>query len=256
MGNKQQEKKCLELVLHDKPSCQFGKEIQKLLKGEILERETPDFLINRMGIEHFLADMFFTTKKKNAMSTARKNSSKIIEAVSHYQNNAESLEKDVDNGKATEFIENIVNSQVDGIRNFKYQNFIENYKRQFNNHYENRNEYRKKCDKLGFLIEIPYISPCIGDYTITKGKRTYRQKVRTIPLSNNMFEYIWEHHDLDFVIFCIYPININKKTQPKEIAIVYIDPKNKNLFNQSIVLCDEFDYTIKLNKKLKLNVKP
>ena len=64
MGNKNVERKCLEFILRYKPQCEFGKNILKnLINYEINETEKPDFIINKIGIEHFLADFIDIQKK-------------------------------------------------------------------------------------------------------------------------------------------------------------------------------------------------
>lgn len=256
MGNKKDERKCLEIILKDKPQCQFGKEILKSLNGTIIECEKPDFVIDKVGIEHFLVDLLFTMKRKKSMSIERKNTSTIIETVNYYKDNPNDLDIDIENGKAVKIVENLVNSQVNAVSDFSCQRFINNFKQIFENHYEKINEYRKKCDKLGFLIEIPYISN--STYVITKGQHKFCQAVRTMPIPKQIINYILNCNVLDFVILCIRPIGVHKKLNPKDISIVYINSKNKNMFNQKIFLCDEFDYVHKFPNKdvVKLNVEP
>ncbi len=257
MGNKNVERKCLEFILRYKPQCEFGKNILKnLINYEINETEKPDFIINKIGIEHFLADLFFTTKKNKAMSIERKNASTIVNKINYYKNNPNDLNKDIKNGKTIKFIENIANSQINMISNFSFQKFICNYEKMFRSHYKNRNEYRKKCDKLGFLIEIPYMN--IGeDYLITKGQDKYYKSITTIPIPKKLINYIWEHNDLDFVILCVRPINITNEINRKNVSVIYINPKVEKLSLENTFLCDEFNYVYKfINENvLKLSIK-
>ncbi|MCI8349052.1 MAG: hypothetical protein HFE74_06440 [Firmicutes bacterium] len=247
MGDKEVEKKCLELVLKDKPQCQFGKEILKSLNSTIIECEKPDFVIDKVGIEHFLVDLLFTTKRNRSMSIERQNTSAITEKVNHYKDNPNDLDSDIENGKAAKTVEDLVNSQVNAVSDFSCQRFIDNFKQIFEKHYEKINEYRKKCDKLGFIIEIPYIHISNSTYVIIRGKHKFCQAVRTMPMPKQIIDYVWDHNDLDFSILCIRPIgNITKS---KDVSIIYIDPKNKNLFDQKVFLCDEFNFRHKFSNK-------
>ena len=73
------------------------------------------------------------------------------------------------------------------------------------------------------------------------------QAVRTMPMPKQIIDYVWDHNDLDFSILCIRPIgNITKS---KDVSIIYIDPKNKNLFDQKVFLCDEFNFRHKFSNK-------
>ena len=156
MGNKSSERDCFDLFRNDNPKSTLGISVKKLLVGDIIESEKPDFVIGDVGIEHFLVDQLFTKKKSQAMSIERKNKSLIKSKVDNYCKHPQELDEDIDNGAAAKFVEDIVNSQVNATSTFSFNDFVDNFKRIFNNHYNNRFEYRERCSKLGFLIEIPY----------------------------------------------------------------------------------------------------
>ena len=252
MGSKVQEKACLDMLLNDSPKSQFGKEIQRLINGQATESERPDFIINNVGIEHFLVDVLYTTKRKRAMSLERVNSSTIVEKVDDYKENSKSLDDDIENGNAVSFIEDIVNSQINCTSDFSFSSFIENYRRIFNDHYDSRQEYRKKCAKLGFLIEIPY---CSTHYLIGAGKIIRNQIIKSIPIPIVMLEHIWENNELDFVILYIHPINRTQKVKKKDVSLIYIDPQKRSYYGEKIVLCDWFDFQYKFRSRdvIKLN---
>ncbi len=256
MEMKDVERNCLNLLLRDTPKFTFGIEIQNLLKGNIRETERPDFLINNIGIEHFLIDLLFKTKSKKAMSIERKNRSSIIDKVDYYKENPHLLDKDIDNGSAVEFVENMINSQINAISDFSYNSFVDNYKRVFDNHYNNISKYRSYCTKLGFLIEIPYSET--NYYIITNKDNCRAQAIRTMPIPRDILTHIWKYRNIDFVVLCIRPMYLSNKTRKKDISIIYIDPKNQKYFGDRIVLCDSFDFPHKFPEKdiVKLDVVP
>ena len=176
MGNKSSERDCFDLFRNDNPKSTLGISVKKLLVGDIIESEKPDFVIGDVGIEHFLVDQLFTKKKSQAMSIERKNKSLIKSKVDNYCKHPQELDEDIDNGAAAKFVEDIVNSQVNATSTFSFNDFVDNFKRIFNNHYNNRFEYRERCSKLGFLIEIPYGE---SHYIISQ-KNKYRYR----PMSN------------------------------------------------------------------------
>lgn len=179
MGNKSSERDCFDLFRNDNPKSTLGISVKKLLVGDIIESEKPDFVIGDVGIEHFLVDQLFTKKKSQAMSIERKNKSLIKSKVDNYCKHPQELDEDIDNGAAAKFVEDIVNSQVNATSTFSFNDFVDNFKRIFNNHYNNRFEYRERCSKLGFLIEIPYGE---SHYIISQKNKYRKQILETMPL--------------------------------------------------------------------------
>ena len=70
--------------------------------------------------------------------------------------------------------------------------------------------------------------------------------------------YVWAHADIDFIVLCIRPMNLNSKIKKKGNSIIYIDPKNKKYCGDKVVLCDSFDFAYKFSNKdvIKLDVIP
>lgn len=259
LGNKNTEQDCLDIVLKGLAIGNFAKSIKQLLSGNCTQEERPDFLFegSLVGLEHFLVDVIFEVKHKEAQSIERKNNSNITKKIDFYHKSPEELDKDISNGKAPKFVEDVINSEINGVSNFKYISFICNFMKVFDEHYANRGGYRSKCEKLGFMIELPYPYSLSNYYVVNKNKQTRMQSLKTLPITTDILDYIQNHSDLDFVILCIRPIHFsNKKSGYKTI---YIDPKDvyKSVKEQDVFICDTFDYPHKFSNKnvAKLNVK-
>lgn len=257
MGNKNTEQNCLDIVKKCSAIGDFAKSVKQLLITEPDPKsERPDFLFDGglVGVEHFLTDVIFGVKHKNAQSIERKNSSNITKKIDYYHKNPKKLEADIDNGKAPKFLEDIINSEINGVSNFTYIKFISNFMKVYNEHYANCGVYRSKCKKLGFLIELPY--PHTKCYIVSKNGNTRRQSILTLPITTDILEHIRNNSDLDFVIICFRPIHSSGKM--KECKTVYINPKDvySSMKEQVIDVYDTFDYPIKFPQKdyVKLNV--
>lgn len=264
MGKKNDEQQCLNIVLNHQPFFSYGKEIQKLLKSEIRQDEKPDFIINSInidsididlidlehdvkliGIEHFLTDVIFEKKNSKNMSIERESNKILSERRDYYRNHQNELYIDIKSGQALTYAEGLMNKNLNGINKFSYCEFIQNFKLVYLKHYYKRFVYKEKCDTLGFLIEIPYPQFINRNgYIIENNGHKHYQSIKTIPLPRELLEFISEHNDIDFVILCIRPLFECKK-KFKKTQIIYINPKNCNIANQNIVLCDSFDYPIK-----------
>lgn len=239
--SKSKERLCLDKVIRLKNYNE--------LIGTIVETERPDFIIGDTGIEHFMIDVI-TNKKE---SIHRKQSQEMLGKVKYYQNNEEKLDKDIRNGTLSKYIDETINNRIWGISKFEYSKFISNFKRVYNKHYHNINEYRKHCNKLGFLIEIPYMKD-IGQpgYIITnKGKQRF-QRLRTIPITRDMIKCFKYIGNVDFIIICMEELAFEENIPNyKHNCIFKIDMKNveKSIREQSIIICDKFDYPNKFKNK-------
>lgn len=258
MGNKNTEQNCLDIVKKCSAIGDFAKSVKQLLMADCSQEERPDFLFDGglVGVEHFLADVIFGVKHKNAQSIERKNKANISKRIEHYKQNPEELKDDILKGNAPKFIEDIINSEIEGISRFAYINFINNFKKVYDEHYANRSVYRSKCEKLGFLIELPYPHSLSSYYIVSKNNYIRKQSIKTLPLTTDMLDFIQNHADLDFVVLCIRPIH--SSSNKKGCKAIYIDPKNvyKSVKEQDVFVCDSFDYPHKFSNTsvAKLNV--
>lgn len=256
MGNKNTEQNCLDIVKKCLAIGDFAKSVKQLLMADCSQEERPDFLFDggSVGVEHFLTDVIFNVKHKDAQSIERKNSSNITKKINHYHENPEELEADIDNGKAPKFMEDIINSEINGVSDFTYIKFISNFMKVYNEHYENRSVYRSKCGKLGFLIELPY--PQEQSYMVSKNGKISRQRISALPITTDMLEHIQKNSDLNFIILCLRPIHSSGKL--KECKTIYINPKDvyKSIREQGITVYDNFDFMHKFRNRdvVKLNV--
>lgn len=257
LGNKNTEQKCLDIVKECSAVGSFAQSVKALIMDEYTQEERPDFLFGsgEMGLEHFLTDVIFGVKRKSVQSIERKNSSSITEKINYYHENPRELDNDISNGKAPKFVEDIINSEINGVSKFAYSSFISNFMKVFEEHYANRNTYRSKCKKLGFLVELPY--PNTNHYVVTKNGHVFKQCIKTLPLTKDMLDFIQLHVDLDFLILCIRPIHFSGSK--KECRAIYIDPRDvyKSVSEQGVFVCDLFDYPHKFLKEdiVKLEVK-
>ena len=256
MGNKNTEQNCLDIVKKCSVIGDFAKNVKQLLMADCSQEERPDFLFDggSVGVEHFLTDVIFGVKHKNAQSIERKNSSNITKKIEYYNGNPEKLDADIDNGKAPKFIEDIINSEINGVSDFAYIDFLRNFIKVYDEHYKKRDEYRSKCEKLGFLIELPY--PHTKSYIVNKNENISKQSISTLPITTGMLEHIRKNSDLDFVILCIRPIHSSDKMN--ESKAVYINPRDvyKSVRKQGITIYINFYYPQKYIKRdvVKLNV--
>lgn len=235
--SKNVERRCLDIVQHIKH--------YDFLQGEVIEDERPDFIIDSVGLEHFLVDVI-----TNDCSINRKQSASNQKMIEYYKTNPNKLDEDIASDKALGYAQEIINEQINGISNFDYKVFVNNFQRVFNKHYKNISIYRQKCDTLGFLIEIPYIKP-IGSHgyiIINKGKKR-NQVVKTIPITRDIISCFKYKDNVDFVILCIVPINF--KNDYSKCQIIKIDMNNieQSIRQQGMIICDAFDFSLKFTNK-------
>lgn len=249
MGNKQKEENCLEIVKQ-------LKRYEEISGNYNPDNERPDFVFeNGVGLEHFLIDIL--TQYDGEGSIERITHSKSGKQINHYKDHQDGLDEDVENGKAAQFIENIINSQINSISDFDYDVFIQHFKDVYTNHYNNISIYRTKCSKLGFLIEIPYIQPLgAHGYIITQNGKKRNQSLKTIPITKGMINCFKYDNNVDFIILCIHPVNVGNDFY-KKCQIIKVDMNNveESIRRQGLIICDEFDYSQKFTNRdvLKLH---
>lgn len=176
------------------------------LQGKVKNTERPDFIIGDIGIEHFLADVLL-----NNGSVARRMKADI---------------KERGNGNESYF---------------SYNAFIHNFKRVYKKHYQNIPVYRQKCNKLGFLIELPYLENFREHpFTIIKDGEKQIQKMQNVPISKDMISCFKWKDNADFVILCFRPC---LKEDYSQCHVMWIDLTDiENLEEQGVLICDEFHY--------------
>lgn len=126
----------------------------------------------------------------------------------------------------------------------------------YQKHFSKIREYKKKCGKIGFLIEIRYINPGKNGYVIEDKKGKRHQCLRTIPITYDMIDCFNQKDNVDFIILCIFPISgINMN---KEIQIIKVDMTDveNSIRQQGMIICNSFDFSRKFtnNEPIKLNI--
>lgn len=252
MIKKEMEQRCLSVVKKLKHYPE--------LDGEYKDSERPDFIFAMVGLEHFLTDELQYKKKNDLHSVTRTHINLIANRVQHYKENPAELDADIANEFAGQYVENLINEQINAMSEFKYQEFVGNFERVYKQHYDKLFEYHKKCKQVGFLIEIPYIKP-FGrhGYIITDNGKKYNKCVKTIPFTRDMIRCLKWNNNADFVIFCIMPVDFHNSSEDyKNCQVIRVDMTNveKSIRQQGIIICDEFDFSVKFNNKdvVKLNI--
>lgn len=234
--SKNAERRCLDIV-----RC-----IKKydFLQGNIVEDERPDFLIDSVGLEHFLVDVI-----TNECSVSRKQSTSIQKKIAYYKTNPNKLDEDIVSNKASKYAQGIINEQINGISNFDYKVFVNNFQRIFCKHYKKIKSYRQKCDSLGFLIEIRYVKPGPHGYMITDKGKKRNQAVKTIPITRDMINCFQYADNVDFIIICAIPINFNNDCSKCQIIKIDMNDIEQSIRKQGMIICDEFDFPLKFTNK-------
>lgn len=230
--SKNVERRCLDIV----------KKIKKydFLQEKIVESERPDFVVGEIGIEHFLVDILVNDF---SASISRKQDAEKIKKIEEYNKHPEKLDECIETGEITKYLEKNIKEQIDGLCNFNYNEFINNFKRVFDKHCKNIEAYRKKCKILGFLIEIPYPKPMNTGYVIMDNDTKRTQRLKIIPITKDMIKCFQYANNIDFIVLCIIPINF--KEDYSECQVVKVDMKNieKSIRQQGMIICDKFDYS-------------
>lgn len=250
MGKKNDERECLNQALKVSP--------QKLafLHGDIIESECPDFLIGDIGLEHFMIEECQNYEMPNGDisdnpngSIAREQVNTHKKYVSHFNKNPEALQEFINSNKAKDYLEHAVNQQINAVSDFKYSDFIKNFERIFIKHANSIAHYYTKCEKLGFLIEIPYMPPFGGhEYVIVDQDQKRNQRIKGIPFTWDMIQIITSAK-VDFLIFYMREVNYTPKriNRSRVIYLDMIQDVEKQLRQQGIVICDKFKYSLTFN---------
>lgn len=241
--SKNVERRCLDIVRHIKH--------YDFLQGEVIEDERPDFIIDSVGLEHFLIDVI-----TNDCSINRKQFTSIQKKIDYYKIHPNKLDEDIAFDKASKYVQDIINEQIGGISSFNYKVFADNFQRVFDKHYKNIPIYRRKCNTLGFLIEIPYIKP-IGShgYIITDKGEKRNQVVKTIPITKDMIRCFKYTDNVDFIILCIIPVNFKSDYSECQIIKIDMDGVEQDIRKHGMIICDEFDFSIKFANKDIIHLK-
>lgn len=249
--NEKLEWEALKIVLQksNKPKCHTGRCIYKLLAGDIVKDERPDFIIStndqKIGIEHFLIPTV-TRGEKYPLNIWEVN--ECLNLYKQYEGNKEIIDLDIDNGVLPKKIESLVNEIINISNTFLYTNFIERFRNALGgdgNHVKSIDFYSKKCDKLGFLIELPDISE--GMYRLNGNPML--QRFAIMPFSYDMCSCIdvlfTKHENLQFVIFVF---------DRDKVLYLASDTWRNDLKAQNVHICKYFDIK-RINRKLQLSVK-
>lgn len=247
----EEERKILEIVLQksNKPRHYTGKRIYKLLAGNIMQSDKPDFIINtdnlKIGLEHFLISTVMRGENYPLNIWQINEYSNLYKS---YTGNKDSINADIDSGVIPKKVENLVNEIVSIRNKFTYKDFIERFCNALGdegNHVKHIDHYKKNCDILGFMVELPDISN--GMYQLNGS--SVSQQFAIMPFSNDMCNCIdslfTKYKNLSFLIFVF---DKNK--------VLYLSSKNwkNDLKIQNVHICKYFDIK-KINRKLQLNVK-
>ena len=234
MGGKAQEEiPCWEILTKKiTPIGNFAKSIYSQILNPTSgdNQERPDMLFGDLGLEHFLVDIIIHGKKFQSFSRPLSNAHSI--KLNKYLECPHLLDEEETLNSEREWIGQVINTILKGVNNYTPQKFFQTFKTVYDNHLKNCKEYRCKCQRLGFLIEIPYplfLGQKQKGYLID-GNRY--QRLRVPPLPKSFLHYIKNHHDdLDLVIFLWKPIF--PSSDLKDYNAVYIDTQNvlKVLYN-------------------------
>lgn len=108
--SKNVERRCLDIVRHIKH--------YDFLQGKVIEDERPDFIIDSVGLEHFLIDVI-----TDDCSINRKQSTSIQKKIDYYKIYPNKLDEDIVSDKVSKYVQDIINEQIGGISSFNYKVF-------------------------------------------------------------------------------------------------------------------------------------
>ena len=235
MADKKREEKCIEWIIDcNKLKNQKAKEISDFLKKNRknieYDFESPDIIVQSdselWGIEHFQVDVLFKIKNRKAQSLVGMQNNKIDDLVEKYSNNPEKLDADIENGKAIGAVLQMVSERHNYKENFKYNDFVNNFKSTCLDHHDKCEAYRKnlldysnnKRTILGCIIEVPY--PKVREYIIYTSKGSRRQALNELPITNDMLKIIKSLKNYNFVILCLHCVDFPNKSA----SVYYFSP--------------------------------
>lgn len=254
MADKTFEMDCLKTIMNIPPKGGFANSIYEQIKNGIpFPMERPDFAVlsssRIIGIEHFLSDILLGHKDSKPYSIER-----FSKRQKHYVNeryeNTEKLMEDIQSGKASEIISELINSEYYCGSFFSYDAFIHNLERVTKNHYQNLKDYKENVKessidlKMGLLIEIPYPESNNGIYRLRSWytDEWFKKKIKTVPITEDMIRIVRSLKELDFVILCLRPYY--SKPDESNTDVFYLNPNDvlNTMDEQDIHIFLEFDY--------------
>lgn len=238
MANKSKELDCIKKVIKCKYHIgEFASGIHSILfaRKELIDctGESPDIIINAdseiIGIEHFQADMLFSIKRKKAQSLIGQQSSIGEKLVDKYSDE-ELLDLEIHNGEAIKPILSIVEDFFEIRSRFKYQDFINNFRKVCEDHNVKSKQYKERLKEKGLekpetlicLIEIPYLKESVYNISDLKGQR--KQRINGIPITRDMLKTIQNMKGFDIVIIFMY--NLYNRESEKDYLCYYFIPRN------------------------------
>ena len=251
-NSKELESRCLSILaeISDFPEISY----------ELIDSERPDFLSkeknyenkSKIGIEHFTVDLFSDEKG----SKSRIQNSTISKKVEEYQNNPSLLNEDSKNGKSLKWIEDNFNYFMNMPNNFEYKQFKNNFKRVFYKHYNKIKDYKKECEKIGFLIEISYIEPLANTgFLVDKNSNGTQSKIP--PLTKDIIKCFKNKKDLDFVIILYVPyLFTGNPEEYKKCKAIKFESRHttRNVKEQNINLYTDFCFVPLPKIETKFNI--
>ena len=214
------EKECLTKTQEYIPRASKQiKTIMNLLNGEIVESESPDFLIKNeggvIGVEHFLIDTLLE-RKNNSRSRSRQ--SEMKRTFKRFNKNIDGNEE-----KALSEVQSIIQADMDCVQNFDYNNFIKEFKRIVMEHTAKARNYKqihKELTKIMFLIEINISKNKMIGYV---NNEMIDIKGRCLPFTNEMLNVLKIALDkVDYIVISVMHENYKKCPY-----VVYAFERNK-----------------------------
>ena len=189
----------------------------------IAHSDRPDFVLEdsngrRIGLEHFKADTF-TKQNKNNSSFSSGNAiieNRINNLSKEYRNSmVNDVLDDVIAQNETKDLSNLIKDRINMQSQYRYEDFINNLHFVIHGmngrkgHIAKSKQYpnRESFYKMGFLIEVPV--PRFQYYFKVKHKEQFYmaysyQRVRGLPITNEIWKELDVFNDVDFVIIETY----------------------------------------------------
>ena len=244
MRGKILERECLSKTIAFIPNARkLQKGILELLKGDIVESESPDFLIRHdgevVGVEHFLVDTLLGKKK------ASRNCLRQSEICRTYNTYHKCIEGNED--KALNEIESIIQADVDSVQKFDYVKFIKEFDRIFTNHASKVHGYKSNQDnnfKMVFLVEIHIAKNKLVGINYKFQKKVI--KGRRFPITADMLRVIKENSkEIDYVVICI--MHDHYKNKPFTVYTIDCEQFEESIAHQIDEVFYKFTYDWQLS---------
>ena len=230
-----------------------SKEILELLCGEVIEGESPDFIIRNgettIGVEHFMVDTLLGNKKA---ARTRLRQSEIKRTFDKYHNNIDENEEE-----ALKEVESIVQADVDAVQNFDYRKFIKEFERISIEHSDRVNEYKRlnnEISKILFLIEIPISNNKM--IALNQAYHSVEIKGRRFPITTDMLRVLKKVSEMvDYIVISV--MHENYKESPYVVYAIDCNRFEESIAPQINEVYYSFTYDWETNPfktKLKLNL--